>query len=152
MIDMRLPVAVFTSMRISDRTLFRVSFVSAGFSQISHCLTCPLSFYTLLTLVIFCSHWIWFRSITEQEKTVWHLVSSIGFSQILSNIEHNKYSLDVMVCTILCTGRITIVCFSHFHNHIVITTFALQLNGIVVIRIKVLYSVFLFLLLWALEL
>jgi len=48
-----------------------------------------------------------------------------------------------MDCTVLCTGRITIVCFSNFHNHIVITSFALQPNVIVVIGIKVLYSMFL---------
>ena len=83
---------------------------------------------------------------------VWHLLSGIGLSQTLSNTEHNKYSLDVMHFTVLFTGRITIVCFSHFHNHILITTFALQPNVIVVNGVKVLYSVFLFSLLWALQL
>lgn len=152
MMDVWLPVAVFTSMRILDLTMFRVSFVSAVFFSNFTVSYMPSVIFHVVYSVIFHSYWIWYRSITEQENTVWHLLSSTGFSQTLPNIEHNKYSLGVMDSTVLCTARITVVCFSHFHNHIVITTFALQPNAIVVIRIKVLYSVFLLTLLWALQL
>jgi len=58
----------------------RCSFIFSNFT-VSYM---PSIIFHIVYAVIFHSYWIWFRSVTEQENRVWHLLFSIGFSQTLN--------------------------------------------------------------------